>query len=478
MSGYLEETRGLDELMAARYGVEVKPLRNGGEGVTIAYRRHGETYGHKIRPLSPGDGPRFFFHPKGAGRDLWNVDCLLDTTLTDQPVIITEGELDALSCAAAGFPRVVSIPDGWTLNYRGADGGPKSKPILDNLERLRKSPFVIIAGDSDETGGSFVKAVRNMLDGHPCKFLDYPDGCKDANDILKKYGPADLARVLNSARWCDPEGGMITGISDRPPEPPMQIFRPGYDPFDRVILFHAGFPTIITGIPSHGKSTFAVCALHHTVRVNDIRVGVGMFETPSSVLVDHLARLNTGRPWDFLPKIEKDVLAETLDRDWRILHKIDADERQHDMGWLREMIRAAAVRDGCRIVMLDPWNEIEHVPEKGESMTSYLNVALARIRQWAERYDCAVCIVAHPTKMQAQAGAKPSPPLGYDISDSAAWYNKAAIGVTVHQVDGDDPHVSVINWKSKFQQQYGFGKGKIKLDFDPKAMTYRGRLCG
>ena len=267
MSNYLEETRGLDELMAARYGVEVKPLRNGGEGVTIAYRRHGETYGHKIRPLSPGDGPRFFFHPKGAGRDLWNVDCLLDTTLTDQPVIITEGELDALSCAAAGFPRVVSIPDGWTLNYRGADGGPKSKPILDNLERLRKSPFVIIAGDSDETGGSFVKAVRNMLDGHPCKFLDYPNGCKDANDILKKYGPADLARVLNSARWCDPEGGMITGISDRPPEPPMQIFRPGYDLFDRVILFHAGFPTIITGIPSHGKSTFAVCALHHTVRV-------------------------------------------------------------------------------------------------------------------------------------------------------------------------------------------------------------------
>jgi twinkle protein len=470
---YLEDSRGLDPEMAARYGVEERQLRKGGEGVTIAYRRNGEVYGHKVRPIDPGDGSRFFFHPTGAQRDLWNVDALSDETMFTMPVVVTEGELDALSCIAAGFPRSVSIPDGWTVNYNG-DDGPKSKPILANADRLKKSPFVIIAGDADATGGSFVRAVHNMLGGHPCKFLDYPEGCKDANDVLKKYGPGELARVLNAARWLDPDGGLITGFSDMPPEPPMQIYRPGYPPFDDVILFHAGFPTVVTGIPASGKSTFTVCALHHTIRTNGIRVGVGMFETPSSILRDHLSRLNMGRPWDALARLEKDKLEPVLDRHWRVMHMVE--ERAHDMGWIKDMMRAAAVRDGCKVVMFDPWNEIEHTLEKGENMTNYLNVALARIRQWAERYDCAVCIVAHPTKMQADAGSQPRAPLGYDISDGSAWFNKAAIGVTVHQVEGDDPHVKVINWKSKFQQQYGIGKGKITLEFDPGAMTYRRRL--
>lgn len=475
MRGYLEETRGLDPDMAARYGVEVKPMRSGGEAVSIAYRRHGEVYGAKIRPIDPGDGSRFFFHPKGATRDLWNVDVLRDDTLDQHPVIITEGELDALSCVAAGFPRSVSIPDGWTDAYKGGDS-PKSKPILANADLLKRSPYVVAAGDGDDTGASFVRAVSNLLEGHPVKFLDYPDGCKDANDVLRKHGSAELARIINSARWLDPEGGRLTGFQDLPPEPPMQIYRPDYDPFDRVILFHCGFPTIVTGIPSMGKSTFVTCALHHVVRTNDIRVAMGAFETPASILRDHLARMHTGRPWDFLPKIEKDQTAALLDRNWRIMHKVEDDRRGHDMGWLRDMMHAAAVRDGCKIIVLDPWNEIEHTPAPGESMTVYLNIALAKIRQWAERFDCAVCIVAHPTKMQRESGDRPRPPFGYDISDSAAWYNKAAIGVTVHQVDGDDPHTKVYNWKSKFQQKYGIGKGKITLDFDPRSMTYRGRM--
>ena len=145
---YLDESRGIDLERAARYGVEVRPLRSGAEAVTIAYRRNGEVYGHKVRPLEAGDGPRFFFHPTGVTRDLWNADALRDETLRDHPVIITEGELDALSCIEAGFPRAVSTPDGWTVNYHG-DDGPKSKPILANLDRLKRSPFVIAAGDGD-----------------------------------------------------------------------------------------------------------------------------------------------------------------------------------------------------------------------------------------------------------------------------------------------------------------------------------------
>ena len=33
-------------------------------------------------------------------------------TLSNDPLIITEGELDALSAIQAGFPRAISVPDG------------------------------------------------------------------------------------------------------------------------------------------------------------------------------------------------------------------------------------------------------------------------------------------------------------------------------------------------------------------------------
>ena len=98
MSDYLDSSRGLDPLMSARYGVRMGRLKNGGEAVRIAYRKAGEAYGEKIRPVDPGEGSRFFFHPAGAPRDLWNVDALADDTMRDMPVIITEGEIDALSC--------------------------------------------------------------------------------------------------------------------------------------------------------------------------------------------------------------------------------------------------------------------------------------------------------------------------------------------------------------------------------------------
>lgn len=478
---YLEEARGLDPDMAARYGVEVKTLRRGGEAVAIEYRRNGEFVGHKIRPLNPGEGDkRFFFHPSGKERDLWNVDVLGDDTLFDHPIIITEGELDALSCVAAGFPRAVSIPDGWTEKYEGGEG-PKSKPILNNLDRLKRSPFVIVAGDDDPTGASFIRAARNMLDGHPVKYLTYPEGCKDANEVLAKYGPGELARVINSARWLDPAGGLVTGFSDMPPEPPMTILRPNLHRFDDVILFHVGFPTIITGIPSSGKSTFTVVALHHVIRSarqrdENVRVAVGMFETPTTILLDHLCRLSMGgRPWDTLAHPERRNLLADLDQSWRIIHRVDDDSGPHDMQWVRNMMWAAAVRDGCKIVVLDPWNEIEHIVARGESVTDYTNAALTYIRQWSERFGCATVILAHPTKMQAEAGTKPRAPLGYDINASAAWFNKAAIGVTVHRMPRATPHenpVKVINWKSKFQQQYGIEPGEVDLDFRPLSMTY------
>jgi twinkle protein len=70
---------------------------------------------------------------------------------------------------------------------------------------------------------------------------------------------------------------------------------------------------------------------------------------------------------------------------------------------------------------------------------------------------------------------KPRPPVGYDISDSAAFANKPSLGFTVHQTENDEGHpiVKLITWKVRDTQLYGIEKGQTDLEFSNHAMTYR-----
>ena len=114
-----------------------------------------------------------------------------------------------------------------------------------------------------------------------------------------------------------------------------------------------------------------------------------------------------GKQTDYLSEAEWDGVKAELDKHYRIVHRIDDDAgTAHDLVWVKTIIHQLAARDHCGVVIIDPWNELEHLPEKGESLTSYVNFALTKMRQWAEKYDVHICIVAHPRKLQA--GEKPS----------------------------------------------------------------------
>lgn len=472
---WLEEIRGLDLEQLVRYGVKFGKGR-AGEVVAFPYRRHGETYNHKVRKVGERadlDVP-FYWERSGVPHGLFNEDALHDETMQAQPVIITEGEMDALSVIECGFPRTVSLADGWSGDAN-ADN-LKAKPLFDMRPLFVKSPCIVIAGDNDRVGEQFVRAAFNIFDGHPVKYVVWPDGCKDANETLAKHGQGAVARSINGARPVNPPGGRVSTLRDRNPDPSGAIYTTGDQVADGALCFHEGFMTVSTGIPASGKTTFWTWALHMAGMKHGIRVGSCFRETPNSVLEDQLCRLNTGRPVAHLTRQERDAFLESMEPRWRLLE--DEKDACLDMGWMRQMMWSAAVQHGCKIVAFDPWNEFEHSPLPGESMTDYTKNALTKMRQWAERFGCALLIIAHPTKMQGEAGAKPRAPLGYDISGSSTWFDKAAIGVTIHR-DTDDrgDHTQVINWKTKFEQMYPCRRTLKRMDYDPDLMCFRRRMC-
>jgi twinkle protein len=454
---WLTQVRKLDGALLEHMGVKERDHPQIGKVAAFPYHRGGKPYGAKFRAVSD----KQWRSSQGVQRGLYNEDTLRHG---DGPIVITEGEMDALSVMQAGYTRAVSLPDGWT-----SDGG-KRDVLVEAESLLRQSPFVIVAGDNDDAGASLPRTVANILAGHHVKFVVWPDGCKDANDVLVKFGEGELSRCLTEAKTMDPEGGFITGISDLPPLPDRRVLRLGIKPFDYILAFEVGAMSVGTGVPGHGKSTFTTFAAFNIAMNENIKVGFLSFETHPHRTRDHLCRLLVQKPWSDLPQGQKDDVAKRLDKNFRIVHRTFED-RSHSLGWLRDMIYTLAVRDNCKLIIVDPWNELEHLPEPGESMTNYINFALQQIRQWAEKFDTHICLIAHPKKMDQGRS-----PTGYDVADSAAFSNKPALGFTVWQTELSDglPVVQIITWKVRDTQLYGIEKGNKMAEFLADSMSYIG----
>lgn len=459
---WLRSVRKLDAALLAE--MQVQPRSHDGiEGQAVAfpYIKNGKIYAAKFRGEAKRkqDGSANFRATTGVSREVYNIDAL--SRDADQPIVITEGEIDCLSVMQSGFLRAISLPDGWT------EQGNKVEPLVNVLEALRRSPFVVVAGDNDAAGESLPKTVANILAGHDVRYVTWPDGCKDANDVLVAFGEGVVAKCINEARRIDPPGGLISGFSDLPPMSDQRVLKLGKAPFDKVIALEVGEVSVWTGLPGSGKSTFLLWLADEISQQERVRIGLIGFETHPHRIRDQLSRSHSHKAWADLSEGERQKLLADLDRRWRIVH---ATVDENHLGWLEAMVKALAIRDRCKVIVIDPWNELEHLPEKGESMTQYINFALKVIRGWAKTLEVHIALVAHPAKIRQDG--KPRPPTGYDIADSAAFFNKPGLGVTIHE--GDEPfQVQLVNWKTRDTLLYGTQKGRVTVEYAPAWGCYR-----
>ena len=168
------EARGLDLEIVTRYGLFTDRRNPDGRDLVIPYRRNGKVINHKYRHPS-----KLFRQDTGAPRSFWNEDCLRDPTLASQPIIICEGEMDALSAIQAGYLRTVSVVDGAGSSFDFLDKG-------DLWPLLKDASSVILAGDGDEAGGKLNAELARRFGAARCSWVTYPEGTKDLNDVLRQ----------------------------------------------------------------------------------------------------------------------------------------------------------------------------------------------------------------------------------------------------------------------------------------------------
>ena len=134
-------------------------------------------------------------------------------------------------------------------------------------------------------------------------------------------------------------------------------------------------------------------------------------------------------------------------------------------------MQVAVIRYGCKMVLIDPFNEIEQNKKRDESTTEYIGRSIRKLKAFAMQYSVLVCVVAHPTKGSAHLD---SSELGlYSIADSSHFANKADIGLIIGRVG--DPKVDVMTgvYIKKIRYQPDAGKlGEVFLTFDKSTRLF------
>lgn len=468
------EARGLDVELASKLGfASVNRADLGGEALVIPFHRNGEVVRRKYRTFGPD---RRFSQDRGAVRCAWNEDVLRDASLREQALIITEGELDALAALQCGFARTISVPDGAPPpGDRSADEletGQKYAWLRD-IEPLTKRDLVsevILAVDGDENGAALLHDLSTLLGRFRCKFVTYPkarsperrgrDRLKDLNEVLEEYGSKGVVETLARAQWLKVDG--VYHMSELPPLPPARIYDIGFPAFGEHYKMRLGDLAVITGIPTMGKTTFVQDLCCRVSYAHGIRVAWASFEQAPQR--DHRRAFRT---WFTERKEAQQSPQEIAEADAWVdrnhLFLVPNEDEDVTLDWLLEKMEVAVTRHECKVVVIDPWNEMDHVWDfRAETETQYIAKAIKMLKRFARAFHVHVIVVAHPVKMQkGENGLYPMPNL-YDISGSSHWYNKPDIGIVVHRKSADDTIVKTA--KSRYHEIIG-RPGMVTMQF-------------
>lgn len=217
--------------------------------------------------------------------------------------------------------------------------------------------------------------------------------------------------------------------------------RTGWPSVDDLYTVSPGYWTVVTGIPSDGKTTWLDGLMINLIRKGWKFVVYSPENQPHALHLANLCEKVLNRPFrkGYNNRMDPQGIAVAMDLLEPALRIL-----RFDNGAIFPSLNMFqfACEDvlsdwtDCKVgVILDPWNELDHSPVDGMTETLMINWELMRYRQWIRAHEKQVhgFIVAHPTKPQrGKDGAFKDVTL-YDISGSSAWKNKCDFGIIVRR---------------------------------------------
>lgn len=366
----------------------------------------------------------------GFKLSFWNLGQVLAANPAE--VFIVEGECDAIALVEAGIPAesVLSVPNG--AKIKPAED-PKEMRGYDYVYEalsagLSKVKRFIWCGDSDTAGRSLREDMVKILGAARFHFVEWPDGIKDANEMLLKDGAQALRELVWDGALPWPAMGLYR-LSELPEPPQLVLWRAGFPEWESKLCLAPRTMSVVTGHPGHGKTALWTQIWQSVVDKYGVVFCGASFETrPKPHIRRQLRTLLMGDLEYNLSDEDKRSADNWInDRYLFLVHP----ENRPTLEWFLEMAEIAVIRHNARIIQVDPWNRLEGSRSSSENETDYIGRCLRALHTFSVDMNCHVQILAHPSKMDGNR--RGSPPQLEDIAGSKNWENMVDQGFCVHR---------------------------------------------
>lgn len=236
---------------------------------------------------------------------------------------------------------------------------------------------------------------------------------------------------------------------------------------DEILKLYLGQFIVVTGTAGSGKSTFLMNVVCNLAREDGIRSFLYTPENEGHVR-EKLRKIWGRNDASFNHFAEFQCFIQSCEL-------TDYDNEPKTLPWILDKAVIAVQRDGCNIVLLDPWNEIERAKPRDMLLTDYIGECIMLMKQFTRCFNVIFIIVAHPTKAVNENGGRV--PRLCDIEGSMAWWNKCDNGLVVaRNKEFGSNKARVISEKVR---EIGAGKlGECYFDVDPQTGIFKPEYGG
>lgn len=433
-----------------------------------------------VKYKTPDDKKKIWCE-KGGKPVLW----MMDKCSYDKPLIITEGEYDAMAVVESGFDNVVSVPFG-AKDYDWIDH------CWSFLEKFKK---IIIWSDNDEAGKEMKEEIIPRLGKWRCytvksKYKDanihlYKDGKESVRKAVENADEVPIDRVINLADVKQLDLSKIEASKSFLGQ--LNKLLGGY---------MMGYISIWTGANASGKSTYLNLEMLESIQQG---YGAGVYSGElREDLFQYWINLQAAGPEHFrskmhsikeemVPYVKKDVRNKITNWYNKKLFYYDIQDTSKPEKIL-EAFENLYRRYGIKQFFIDNLMTIEYGGSKSEYYHRQSGF-VTKCKNFASRLNVHVHIVAHPKK----------PKKGERITkeDIAGLYeitNKADNVLVMHRIDDDNKkefpesiQVKLKEAKAKADDNkpvninaidilksriYGWQKVTIPLGFEPNTKRF------